>query len=206
MSEADRALAETKQAQAKTVAALNESQEARSQAEAVGRFLVEAFRSQAPDRDDEKVSVAAVLDQAAAKLGDQFIGSARVKGALLDAMGQMYRGLRLDDKAIQCLERAAAVRRDAMGADHPDTRRSRDTLADVYEEHAALGRRRAEPAAPPWTTLAARSGPMVRPRITPSPRWGRTSSTRGSSPRPSRSCANAWTSAATTIPTTGCNS
>ena len=45
------ALAETRQSQAQTRTALEQSEESRQQAEAVRTFLVEAFRSPDPSRD-----------------------------------------------------------------------------------------------------------------------------------------------------------
>ena len=85
-AETKRALAEAKDAQAKTDQALKESEGSRSQAEAVSRFLVEAFRKPDPARDGSKVTVAEVLDQAVSKLQDQFAGSPRIQGELLQAL------------------------------------------------------------------------------------------------------------------------
>jgi hypothetical protein len=59
-AETKRALAEAKDAQAKTDQALTESEASRSQAEAVSRFLVEAFRKPDPVQDGSKVTVAEV--------------------------------------------------------------------------------------------------------------------------------------------------
>ncbi len=127
-----RAEAGTRAAKAKTDEALKESQEARSQAEAVSAFLVEAFRKPDPAVDGEKVTVAGVLDQAAQKLDEQFAGSQRIKGALLNALGQTYYGLGLYDRAARVHERAVAARREALGPDHSDTLESRIYLARDY--------------------------------------------------------------------------
>ncbi len=127
-----RAEAGTRAAKEKTDEALKESQEARSQAEAVSTFLVEAFRKPDPAEDGEKVTVAAVLDQAALKLGDEFAGSPRIRGVLLNALGATYFGLGLYDRAARVLERAVAVRGEVLGLDDPDTLITRSDLALAY--------------------------------------------------------------------------
>jgi serine/threonine protein kinase/tetratricopeptide (TPR) repeat protein len=127
------ALAGAKEAESKTEAALKESQEARNQAEAVSQFPVESFREHDPGQADEKVTAIAVLDQAAAKLEGPFADPTRTKGALLDAMGTTYLGLGAYDKAALSYERAVAVRRDALGADHPDTLFNCQKLIYAYE-------------------------------------------------------------------------
>ncbi len=130
----DEALAEARIAQAKTDAALRESEESRSQSEAVSQFLVEALRRPDPGQDGERVTVVQLMDQAAAKLDDRFVGRPRVRGALLDLLGRTYDGLGLYDKAVQAHERAAAVRREALGPEHPDTIVSLTNLAEARGE------------------------------------------------------------------------
>ena len=97
----DAALAETKAAKAKTDVALKESEKARSEAEAVGQFLRDIFRKPDPALDGEKVTVAAVLDQAAVELGDRFAGSQRNRVVLLESLAHTYKGLGLYDKAAK---------------------------------------------------------------------------------------------------------
>jgi tetratricopeptide (TPR) repeat protein len=132
-----RALAEAEHAQAKTDQALKESEGSRSQAEAVSRFLVEAFRKPDPARDGSKVTVAEVLDQAVSKLQGQFAGSPRIEGGLLQALGETYSGLGLYDKAAKAHELAVAVRCSSLGPDHSDTLASRNDLAKAL---VAVGR------------------------------------------------------------------
>ena len=69
--------------------------------------------------------MAAVLDRAAQRLDEEFTGSQATRGALLHALGETYTGLGLTDKAVRLLERAYAVRKDGLGAEHPDTLHSR---------------------------------------------------------------------------------
>jgi eukaryotic-like serine/threonine-protein kinase len=128
-AETKRALAEAQDAQAKTDQALKESEGSRSQAEAVSRFLVEAFRKPDPARDGSKVTVAEVLDQAVSKLQDQFAGSPRIQGELLQALGETYNGLGLYDRAVKAHELAVSVRSSSLGPDHADTLASRNDLA-----------------------------------------------------------------------------
>jgi hypothetical protein len=62
-----RALTETSRAKAATERALGESEESRRQAEAVGAFLVESFRSPDPAQDGRQVKVADLLDRGGGK-------------------------------------------------------------------------------------------------------------------------------------------
>jgi tetratricopeptide (TPR) repeat protein len=126
-----RALAEATAARARTDSALKESEQSRLQAEAVSRFLVEAFRKPDPEQDGSKVMVAEVLGQAESKLEGQFASSPRVAGELLQALGQTYYGLGLYDKAAAVHQRAVLVRQSSLGPDHPQTLASRNELAEA---------------------------------------------------------------------------
>jgi tetratricopeptide (TPR) repeat protein len=116
----------------KTEEALAESEESRQQAEAVSRFLVEAFRSPDPTQDGRQVKVVDVLDRASAQLDHEFGGSPATRGALLNALGNTYRGLGLYDQAVTVYTKVLAVRESALGPDHADTLASRSNLGVAY--------------------------------------------------------------------------
>jgi serine/threonine protein kinase/tetratricopeptide (TPR) repeat protein len=127
--------AATNRALAETQTEKTKAEEALAQSEAVGTFLVEAFRSPDPEEDGRTIKVVDVLDRAAEKLDKEFAGSQATKGALLNALGRTYHGLGLYDKAEKAHTKARAVRESALGPDHPDTLQSRNNLARTY--HAA---------------------------------------------------------------------
>jgi tetratricopeptide (TPR) repeat protein len=110
-----------------------ETQAALARSEAVGTFLVEAFRSPDPSQDGRNIKVADVLEKAAEKLDKEFAGSQATKGYLLDVLGTTYAGLGLYDRAVSLFTKAAAVSELALGSDHPDTLASRGNLAVAYE-------------------------------------------------------------------------
>jgi hypothetical protein len=87
-----KALGETIDAKKATDAALKQSEEARTQAEAVSKYLVEAFRKPDPSQDGRALKVVDLLDQAVAKLDAEFAGSPKIKGELLNALGKTYQG------------------------------------------------------------------------------------------------------------------
>ena len=64
-----------------------QSEESRKQAEAVSNFLVEAFRSLDPSRDNRQVEVADVPGRSVRKLDERFADSQATVGAMLDALG-----------------------------------------------------------------------------------------------------------------------
>jgi len=132
-----RALAEAESAQARTQAALEQSEQSRQQAEAVSNFLVEAFRSPDPKQDGRQVKVAELLDRASARLDKGFAGSPATQGKLLDTLGTTYWGLSLYDRAATMHARAGAVLEAALGADHAETLKTRNNLALAYQ---SLGR------------------------------------------------------------------
>jgi tRNA A-37 threonylcarbamoyl transferase component Bud32 len=108
------------------------AQQARSEAEAVAGFLVDAFRSPDPRADGREVKVADVLDRAAAKLASDKTHDPATKARFLEALGQTYRGLGLPARAVELLEQARALRREALGPDHGDTLASMNHLATAY--------------------------------------------------------------------------
>jgi serine/threonine protein kinase/tetratricopeptide (TPR) repeat protein len=130
----NQALHEARKAQAETQIALAQSEESRRQAEAVGTFLVDAFRSPDPRQTGRDVKVIDVLDKARARLEQGFAGSQATRGALLDALGQTYKGLGLYDSAVTVHTQARAVREAALGLDHPDTLTSRSNLAAALRD------------------------------------------------------------------------
>ena len=72
--------------------------------------------------------MAEVLDQAVSKLQDQFAGSPRIQGELLQAF-ETYNGLGLYDRAVKAHRLAVSVRSSSLGPDHADTLASRNDLA-----------------------------------------------------------------------------
>jgi tetratricopeptide (TPR) repeat protein len=129
-----RALRDTRAAQAQTQTALAQSEELRRQAEAVSTFLVDAFRSPDPRQGGRDVKVVDLLDKARARLEQGFAGSHATRGALLDALGQTYKGLGLYDTAVRVHAQARAVREGALGLEHPDTLTSRSNLAAALRD------------------------------------------------------------------------
>jgi tetratricopeptide (TPR) repeat protein len=111
---------------------LVESEEARQQAEAVSRRLVDIFRRPDPSLDGRQVKVVDLLDQAARDLEAEFPGASKIKGELLHTLGGTYSSLGLYDRAAELLSRALSVRQAALGPDHPDTLQSMYQLAVSY--------------------------------------------------------------------------
>ncbi len=132
-----KALVETTEAKRATDAALTQSEEARTQAEAVSKYLVESFRKPDPSQDGKELKVVGLLDQAVAKLDSEFAGSPKIKGELLNALGQTYFGLGLPAKAVEVFTKARAVWEAALGPDDPDTLASRNNVGEAYR---AVGR------------------------------------------------------------------
>jgi serine/threonine protein kinase/tetratricopeptide (TPR) repeat protein len=111
---------------------LAESDQARDQARAVGRFMVEAFRKPDPEQDGRDLKVVDLLAAAEAKLGPQFAGTAATRAAILKALGETYIGLHLPDRAVAVLSQALPLFEESLGRDHPDTLECRRSLTSAY--------------------------------------------------------------------------
>jgi tetratricopeptide (TPR) repeat protein len=113
---------------------LKESEEARRQAEAVSRRLVDMFRRTDPTLDGRQLKVVDLLDQVTRDLDAEFPEASKIKGDLLFALGSAYGHLGLDDRAAELGARALSVRQAALGPDHPDTLKTMFGVAEGYVE------------------------------------------------------------------------
>ena len=105
-----------------TKQALVQSEESRNQANAVERFLVEAFRRPDPSQDGRLVKGVDILDRATEQLDRGFEGSQATKGALLNALGNTYQGLGVYDRAVSLHTKARCTRGRAGPRPHRYTR------------------------------------------------------------------------------------
>jgi serine/threonine-protein kinase len=112
--------------------ALYESDEARKEAEAVSKFLVDAFQRPDPDRDGRELKVLDLLTSAAARLDADSASSPKIKGELLSALGATLDKLGLPAEAAEILEKAFAVRQAALGPEHNDTLATQNSLGEAY--------------------------------------------------------------------------
>jgi tetratricopeptide (TPR) repeat protein/predicted Ser/Thr protein kinase len=104
----------------------------RDRAEAVANFLVEAFRHPNPFAGGGEMTITDRLNQAAARLEQEFSHDPVTKAQLLDALGQTYFGLGLPAQAVGLLEQARTIRQTVLGVDHPDTLGTMSNLAVGY--------------------------------------------------------------------------
>jgi serine/threonine protein kinase/tetratricopeptide (TPR) repeat protein len=132
----NRALEDTRRAQATTDVALKQSEADRrraesesQQTESVNRFLIDIFRSPELSIVGKEMKITDLLDRAMVNLDTKFVGGANVKGDLYNALGETYYILRLYDKAVAAHERAREVRRAVLGVNHPATLTSMNKLA-----------------------------------------------------------------------------
>ncbi|QQR75283.1 MAG: protein kinase [Holophagales bacterium] len=110
-------------------AAEREAQKARQ----VSRFLADLFEASDPFTAKRVAGRTALelLDDGARRVeeGGALAGEPEVRAALLDTLGEVYGGLGLSDQALRANAQALALRRERLGAAHPETLESR--LAEV---------------------------------------------------------------------------
>jgi serine/threonine protein kinase len=101
-------------------------------AEQVTDFLVNAFRSPAPDRDGRTVTIAEVLDRSVRELQNQLADDPHTKVELLDAIGRVYFDLGIGSESMPIWEHILDLRRRTSGPEHIDTLNAMDMLARAY--------------------------------------------------------------------------
>ena len=115
---------------------LEDSSEAREEArrqarraQLVNAFLIDMLASGDPSRaQGRQVTVREVLDRAARSVETAFPEQPLDEAALRETIGNLYRELGLPAAAEPHLLKSAALVRDVLGAEHPDTLRSNTSL------------------------------------------------------------------------------
>ena len=141
---ADRLARERDRSEAARMEAEAERDRARQEeleAQQVAGLLVDLFSQPDPARNrGEPVTAREVLDRGVERVDGELQGQPRVQAELLETIGLAYHGLGLYDEEVPVMDRVVAIRRDALGPDHPETLESlyhaagsRDELGDFAE-------------------------------------------------------------------------
>ncbi|MCP4661780.1 MAG: serine/threonine protein kinase, partial [bacterium] len=119
----------------------------RDRARNVTRFLVDVLGTSDPRRArGHSPTVRETLDDAVARLETDLRDEPRIRAALLDAIGVVYRSQGIEEQARPLLEEALKLRREHLDADDPVLAESLHNLAGLehgqrrYEEAEALMR------------------------------------------------------------------
>jgi tetratricopeptide (TPR) repeat protein len=100
-------------------------------AERINAFLQEMLSSAAPGREGRDVRVKEVLDAAAARIGGRLEDEPEVAADVRETMGSVYLDLGLNDEAEPLLRAALELRREHLGAAHPDTAEAHRQMANL---------------------------------------------------------------------------
>ena len=101
----------------------------------VSAFLVGLFERADPvATPGDSLTVRQLLDEAAGRVEADLDGQPVVQAAVLDAIAQAYQNFGRPADVTPLLERALALRREALGDDHPETVTNVLALADAYSE------------------------------------------------------------------------
>jgi non-specific serine/threonine protein kinase/serine/threonine-protein kinase len=127
----------------RAVAAELKANRSRSEMQAVLEFLQNKVMAAARPEDQEgglgrDVSLRKALDAAESGIERGFKDQPAVEAAIRAALGETYYYLGDPDPAFRQIERAHALRLQALGPDHADTLRSADDLAHVYLDRGRL--------------------------------------------------------------------
>ena len=106
----------------------------RKEAEEVSKFLVETLRSPDPEKDGRTITIAELLDRAAKEVQEKFADDPFSKAALLQAIGESYKGLGLYREATPLLEQVCDYLVNTPGQDIRFTINSMGDLSNAYRE------------------------------------------------------------------------
>jgi non-specific serine/threonine protein kinase/serine/threonine-protein kinase len=132
-----RSEAEARTERDRAVAAESKAERSRSEMRAVLEFLQNKVLAAARPKDREgglgrEVSLRAALDAAESGIGNAFKDQTAVEASIRTALGETYYYLGEPERAQRQTERAVALRRQALGQDHPDTLAASGNLAHFY--------------------------------------------------------------------------
>jgi tetratricopeptide (TPR) repeat protein len=129
-----RALAAEQQATANAAA----ERMAREEAEAISKFMTEAFHSPNPARDGRTITVAETLDRAARSLEHDLTHQPELSARLEETLASTYDALGLARQAIPLWEKVRNYHQKTLGLEHTNTLADMGELATSY---LAAGRR-----------------------------------------------------------------
>jgi len=112
------------------------NEEART-AEAVSNFMVELFRVSEPSEARGKtVTAREILDSATRRIEKDLATDPVLRARLMAVMGNVYDNLGLDSSAQPLLQNALSLQSQKLGAEHPETLRSGNLLAQALFHQA----------------------------------------------------------------------
>jgi serine/threonine protein kinase len=134
--------AEQGRTQAALVRATDEQRKAKqseSEAKAVLEFFQEKVLAAARPKDQEgglgrDATIRAAVDGAESGIEKSFADQPTVEASIRSTLGETYRYLGEPALAIRQHDRSRALRRQALGADHPDSLASMNNLATAYQD------------------------------------------------------------------------
>jgi serine/threonine protein kinase len=107
----------------------------RDRADRVTEFMTGMFKVSDPsEARGNDVRAREILDKASQDIDTGLAKEPELQAQMMDVMGNVYMSLGLYSKSESLLRRAIAIRRQALGADHPDTLKSMYDLAYVLNE------------------------------------------------------------------------
>src|SRR5262249_32489762 len=111
---------------------LGKAQRAEATAKAINKFLTDDLLAAArPEAKGRELTIHQALDEAVPKLDKAFADQPEVEASVRLTVGITYRSLGLHSQAEPHLRKALELRRDLLGAEHPDTLTAAGELAHL---------------------------------------------------------------------------
>jgi serine/threonine-protein kinase len=105
----------------------------RDKAARVSSFLVDLFKVNDPgESKGNAVTAREILDKGAEKIAEELKAQPETQATLMQTMGDAYQSLGLLDRALPLLDESVRLRRQANGANHPDTATGLQSLGELH--------------------------------------------------------------------------
>ncbi len=112
------------------------AQEEALTAQRVSEFMIQLFEVSDPGvARGNSITAREILDQGAERIETELEDEPVIRARMLHTMGQVYWELGLEDEAKQMLQEAIELRKETLGAQHPDVAESLRVLAEARSGH-----------------------------------------------------------------------
>jgi serine/threonine protein kinase len=114
------------------VKAKNEAIQQAARVEAINEFLNSMLSSPDPGKKGRDVKVIDILDSARDKITGSFEDKPEIEASVRHTLGETYEAIGVYTKSISELEAALNIQERVLGADHPDTLNTMNSLSTVF--------------------------------------------------------------------------
>jgi serine/threonine protein kinase len=114
------------------VKAKNEAVKQTARVEAINEFLNSMLSSPDPGKEGRDVKVIEILDRAREKIAGSFKDNPEIEASVRYTLGETYEAIGVYEKSVAELKAALDIQERILGADHPDTLNTMNSLSAIF--------------------------------------------------------------------------